>query len=43
MEPNAGTTEVEEKQPWTTPVLKKMDIEETAFGGVLTNDADGLS
>ncbi len=35
--------ENEEKQPWTSPELKKMDIEETAFGGTNNNDLDGQS
>jgi hypothetical protein len=33
----------EEKQPWTTPELKKLDIEETAFFGEQSNDGDGFS
>jgi hypothetical protein len=32
-----------EKQPWTTPILKKMDIEETAFNQLITDDGDGQS
>lgn len=37
-------SEATEKEPWTTPVLKKTDIEETAFNpqGVVT-DGDGFS
>ena len=33
----------EEKRPWTVPTLKKMDIEETAFNGLVNEDGDGLS
>ena len=33
----------EEKLPWTAPTLKKMDIEETAFNGLVNEDGDGLS
>ena len=33
----------EEKQTWTTPVLKKMDIEETAIGSAQNLDIDGAS
>jgi len=32
-----------EKQPWTPPVLKKMDIEETALGIQQNQDIDGAS
>jgi hypothetical protein len=32
-----------EKQLWTPPVLKKMDIEETALGNVQNIDLDGAS
>jgi hypothetical protein len=32
-----------EKQPWTRPELKKMDIEETAIGIGQNLDIDGAS
>jgi len=32
-----------EKQPWTPPKIKKMDIEETAIGIAGSFDADGMS
>lgn len=32
-----------EKQPWTPPVLKKLDIEETAIGSGQNIDLDGAS
>ena len=32
-----------EKQPWTPPVLKKLDIEETAIGSAQNIDLDGAS
>lgn len=37
------TSRPEEKQPWTAPVLKKMDIEETAIGLAQKIDGDGAS
>lgn len=48
MDPAPSTTppaepQPEEKQPWTRPELKKMDIEETAFGGAQNLDLDGFS
>jgi hypothetical protein len=32
-----------EKEVWTTPVLKKLDIEETAFGDGLNADGTDFS
>jgi hypothetical protein len=32
-----------EKQPWTSPILKKMDIEETAISQGVSDDGDGFS
>lgn len=32
-----------EKQPWTPPVLQKMDIEETAISTGQNFDGDGFS
>jgi hypothetical protein len=39
----ATESEASEKEPWTPPILKKMDIEETAFGGNAAPDGDGNS
>ncbi len=33
----------EEKQPWTPPQIKKLDIEETAISGGVLPDGDGAS
>ena len=33
----------EEKQPWSAPVLKKMDIQETAISAGQNFDGDGFS
>jgi hypothetical protein len=43
--PSTPSTEPqpEEKQPWTSPILKKMDIEETAIAIGQTLDGDGFS
>lgn len=35
--------QIEEKQPWSAPVLKKMDIAETAISQGIVEDADGFS
>lgn len=48
MNPETETTtpdesEAAEKQAWVSPSIKKMDIEETAFGGQANNDLDGFS
>ena len=43
--PTKATPEAkpDEKQKWTPPKMKKMDIEETAFGGAQQFDGDGMS
>lgn len=35
--------QIEEKQPWSAPVLKKMDIQETAISQGTAFDGDGFS
>ena len=41
--PSPAAPQPDEKQPWTPPVLKKMDIEETAIGSAQNIDLDGTS
>ncbi len=41
--PSPAAPQPDEKQPWTPPVLKKMDIEETAIGSAQNIDRDGMS
>jgi len=48
MNPDTSTTtptesEATEKKTWVSPSLKKMNIEETAFGGNVQEDLDGFS
>jgi hypothetical protein len=35
--------QIEDKKPWTAPVLKKMDIAETAISQGVADDLDGFS